>query len=100
MKKLILVLSLLAMAILPAFAQIWYIQIPKDQVETYMTKLDVLKGPSPYTLHYTAPIESKMATVTTVILPIDERAQTVLTEEEWNNKLVDMPEEFKNSIHP
>ena len=38
-------------------------------------------------------------TVTTLLLPIDERAQTVLTAEEWGGKLATMPEDFERRIH-
>lgn len=98
MKRIILFTLILSFA-LSAHAAIWYLRVPKDQAEAMVARLDALKGSSPYTLHYTQPIESWMATVTTVIIPVDERAQSVLTESEWNGKLTDIPSEFVRNLH-
>lgn len=98
-KRIILFTLILSFA-LSAHAAIWYLRVPIEQVDAYMARLDALKGSSPYTLHYTQPVFSPMATVTTALLPIDERAQALLTPEEWASKLDQMPAEFQRSINP
>ena len=90
MKKLIIVLFVLASV--AAYAD--FLLIEQTALEWYMNRLDVVKGDSPYTEHYTQPRYSWMATVTTCILPIDERAQSVLTPEEWASRLATMPVDF------
>lgn len=101
MKKLILMFLVLAatMSCTSAFAAIWYLRIPATEAVSFMERLDVLKGPSPYTLHYTAPIDPTVSGSTTdVLLPIDERAQSVLSAEEWASKLTEMPVEFTHPL--
>lgn len=94
MRKLVTILAILVALASPAHAAIWYLLVPGDQVDAIMSRLDTLKGPSPYTLHYTLSIDSQCATVTTCLLPIDDRAQSVLTPEEWASRLATMPTEF------
>lgn len=98
MTRIITLLAILALIALPAHAAIWYLRVPADQVDAFMLRLDVLKGPSPYTLRYTEPVVSWMATETTVLIPVDERAESVLTADEWAAKMTEMPVEFQRQI--
>lgn len=71
-----------------------YLLIAIINLATMMDRLDVIVVGQPGTSHYTAPIYSPMATVTTCLLPLDDRAETVLTPEEWASRLATMPVEF------
>lgn len=96
--KYLITLALLLSICLSSYAAIWYLRVPKAEADAIVARLDVLKGPSPYTTHYTLPIDPVVPESTTdVLIPIDERAQLVLTEAEWNSRLTDMPPEF---VHP
>ena len=64
-----------------------------------MTRLDTLVIGEPGTTHYTKIYHSWMATVTTVMLPIDSDAARVLSPEEWSSRLATMPVEFIRSIN-
>jgi hypothetical protein len=91
-KKFIVLLILLS-------CQCWasvtgFILVQPDAVPELMARLDTITANEPNTEHYTQPINSWMATVTTILIPIDERAQAVLTPEEWASRLATPPVEF------
>lgn len=71
-----------------------YILVMLINLAAMMDRLDLIRGPSPFTTHYTAPINPNIPTYPYVLLPIDDRAQSVLTPEEWASRLATMPTEF------
>lgn len=71
-----------------------YILVALINLAYLMDRLDALKGPSPHTAHYTDPISPVVSTYPFVLLPIDDRAKSVLTSEEWASRLATMPVEF------
>ena len=71
-----------------------YLLVAKTDLNSMMERLDAVKGPSEYTLHYTEPIQPVNPEYGFVLLPIDERAESVLTPEEWSSRLSEKPPEF------
>ena len=88
------IVILLVLIAVSANAEIWFIQVPKEEAASFAQSLDYLKPDSPYTTRYTLPIYSPIATVATALVPVDKNASGAVTAEQWANKLATMPEEF------
>ena len=72
----------------------WYLVVPANQEQSIMGRLDVLVQGIPGTVHYTAPIQPQNPEYPFVLLPLDARAESVITPEEWASRLATMPIEF------
>lgn len=77
-----------------AYSGTFYLLVQREAADSFISKLDAVKGPSDQTTHYTLPIEPLCATVSTVLLLIDDKAKAVLTPDEWGSRLATMPVEF------
>ena len=76
-----------------------YLILATDKIKNISDRLDVIISGQVGTTHYTEPIYPvNPPEYPYVLLPIDERAKSVLTEEEWNNRLTEMPSEFITPI--
>lgn len=92
------ILALFMVVSTPLFAEWAYLVVEKEQLASRMTELNTLVVNMPGTTKYTSPIYSPIATVTTVLVLVDDRAKSVLTEEEWNSRLATMPVEFIREV--
>ncbi len=60
-----------------------------------MTRLDAIVVGTPGTAHYTSPISPlNPRDYPYRLLALDDRAETVLTPEEWASRLTDIPVQF------
>lgn len=72
-----------------------YILVKKNDADSMMARLDtIIEQYRPFTLRYTAPILPVSSDYDFMLFPVDERAESVLTPEEWGARLATMPAEF------
>ena len=71
-----------------------YIVITIINLSIMMSRLDSIITGHPGTIHYTEPIRPQNPEYPYVLLPLDARAESVLTPEEWESRLATMPIEF------
>lgn len=75
-----------------------YLLIPKSRLQLVMARLNSIVSGQPGTSSYSEAILPLDPSYDFVCVPIDDRAQTVLTPEEWASRLATMPAEFIRPI--
>lgn len=80
---------------IPCFADgPWCLLVASSDVDSMMIRLDSLITHTQTTQHYAQIIHPAIPGYPYVLLTIDERAQSILTPEEWASRLATMPAEF------
>lgn len=78
--------------------EVFYLQVPSSQGHHYLDRLRELIVVTSATKEYTLIIHPTDPEYPFVLLQIDDRAESVLTPEEWASRLATMPAEFQRPL--